>query len=82
MLDIVMPSCVAAMNGSGSETARSYRPRAPVPLGDQLIDPRLADRHDREFRRDEEPVGEDEREHGSEPPQVLAEREFHYAFCC
>ena len=39
--------------------------RAAVALGDQLIDARLADRDDRELRRDEEAVGEHEREHAA-----------------
>ena len=43
--------------------------RAAVPFGDQLIDARLADRDDREFRGDEKSVGEHERQHASEPPQ-------------
>ncbi len=39
---------------------------AAMPFGDQLVDARLAHRDQRELGGDEEPVGEDERQHGDQ----------------
>ena len=54
-----------------------HGPRAAVSFGDQLIDARLADGDDRELRRDEESVGEHEREHAAQPPRDIPERVVH-----
>src|SRR5207302_8179885 len=54
-----------------------YRARAAVPFGNQLIDPRLAHRHDRELRRDEQAVGAHQRREAGQPPQSGRKRVFH-----
>ena len=46
----------------------SHRVRPPVALGDQLIDPRLADCDDGELGGDEEPVGEDQAQDRDQTP--------------
>ena len=46
-------------------------------LGDQLIDASLADRDDRELRRDEKTVGKDQNRHGGQSPQNLRQRVLH-----
>jgi hypothetical protein len=67
MLAIVIPSWVAAMYLSGAEMS----------LGNQLVDSRLSHRDNREFGRNEEPVGEDERQHTTKPPQDARKRLIH-----
>ena len=47
---------------------------AAVALGDQLVDARLANRDDREFRRHEKSVGKHERQHAGQTPQDLHQR--------
>ena len=59
---------VAVRIGHGA----AHGARAAVALGDQLVDARLADRHDREFRRDEEAVGEHQRHDADQAPQMSA----------
>ena len=61
----------------GIDHRPAHRARAPVPLGDHLIDAGLADRDDRELRGDEEPVGEDQRQDRRETPQNSCERVLH-----
>jgi hypothetical protein len=52
-----------------------------VPFGNQLIDPRLPHRHDREFRRDEEAVGEHERQYADQTPEDARDRMLHGHDC-
>ena len=54
----VMPSWKAAMKREGSATIFAHRARAPVALGDELVEARVAHRHERVLRRDEERVPE------------------------
>ena len=54
------------------------RVRAPMAFSDELVDARLADRHDREFGGDEEPVGEDQRQEPDQAPDDAGQRELHH----
>ena len=49
-----------------------------MPFRHELIDARLANGHDREFGRDEEAVGEDQRQEPDHAPDDAGQRELHY----
>jgi hypothetical protein len=55
----------------GRADGAAHRARAAVAFGDQLIDPRLPHRDDREFGCDEESVRAHERREADEPPQHI-----------
>ncbi len=54
------------------------RTRAAVTFRDQLIDARLAHRHDRELCGDEERIGEDQHQQPGQPPEDACERMLHH----
>ena len=58
----------AELRGGDVAVGVADRPRAAMAFGDQLVHTRLADRDDREFRRHEESVGEDECQNCGEAP--------------
>ena len=61
--------------GIGDRAA--HRARAPRPFRDQLVDARLADGDDREFRRDEKTVRKDQRQDTCQAPEDPSQRILH-----